>query len=258
MPGIFMQVRSKLSNPSRRQANRSGFTIIEMLIVIGIMALLTALVLGTITRIGAGNRRMTCQSNLAQLYQSCRLYQQDEGGFPFYYDSARVTGASPPSLSSNIGLWALYAFPKSGNPNTADPAGPTGRYLRSTRVFHCPQDNLTGTPSLLNPLDATSFNDSYLSYQQVDPDGIRQYQSVRTVTGSSADWKRQLVTYSGSSRVYRAPADNTIVTWCPFHRKAVGGRDFDNVLFYDGSIQILPRQPDDGSLGWQRVQKGPI
>lgn len=247
-----MQVRSTTRQVRRRRgAANGGFTLVEMLIVIGIMALLTSLVLGTLTRMGASNRRMTCQSNLAQIYQSCRLYQQDEGGFPFFDDA----GLNPDNTAGRgIGLWALYAFPKAASSDSPDPNRPLGRYLHSSRVLHCPQDTDSANQTLLN---GAIFNNGYLSYQKVDPDGIRQYQSIRTTT-AGADWKRQLIAFSGTSRVYRAPADDTVVTWCPFHRQAVGGRNFDNVLFYDGSVQLIQRQPDDGSIGWQRKPKGPV
>jgi prepilin-type N-terminal cleavage/methylation domain-containing protein len=234
-----------------------GFTLIEMLIVIGIMALISSLVLGTITRMGASNRRVTCQSNLAQIYQSCRLYQQDEGSFPFYYDTGYRSGHAALSLEPNLGLWALYAFPKAGNVNAADPKGPVGRYVRSSRVLHCPQDNLLGVPTLLTA-DGNSFNNGYLSYQRVDAfDAQPSYQSIRTTTAADTNWKRQLVTFNGTTRVFRSPADDTIVTWCSFHRTAVGGRNYDNVLFYDGSVQLISRQTDAGDTGWQRLPKPP-
>lgn len=252
---MYESITMECSLISRRQKRGSGFTLIELLIVIGIIMLLTAIVLGTITRLGSSNRRMTCQSNLSQLYQACRLYQQDEGGFPFYNDSALL-----PGLDQNIGLWALYTFPKTGT-SIPNPAGPVGRYIRSPRMFHCPQDNATGEMSMM--LSDTNYNLDYLSYQRSDG-GTPSYQSIRTTDASTSNyalWKRQLVTFDGpnptTDRIFRTPSDDTIVTWCPFHRTAVGGRDFDNVLFYDGSVQLLPRQQDDGSMGWQRTPKPP-
>lgn len=266
-----MQVRSKSRElSSARGGSRTrAFTLIELLIVIAIMALLSAIVLGTITRMGASNRRLSCQSNLAQIYQSCRLYQQDEGGFPFYDSpSDSPDAAAGLDLENNIGLWALYAFPKESSApgvNNANPQGPVGRYLRSSRVLHCPQDTDPANQSLL--LSPTTFNNGYLSYQSNLPVNypdtpsqmplVPSYQSIRTTNKSNANWKRQLVSFNGAAIVDRAPADSTIVTWCPFHRKAVGGRDFDNVLFYDGSVQLVPRQQDTGDVGWQRLPKAP-
>jgi hypothetical protein len=76
--------------------------------------------------------------------------------------------------------------------------------------------------------------------------------TVRGTSSTSREretWQRQLLPAlpddSGGTDpdslaevVNRPPTGDTVVTWCPWHR---GMRDFDNVLFYDGSIQILPR-----------------
>ena len=264
-----MRVRSNSRHGER--SKRSGFTLIEILIVIGIVMVLSALLMSGFSNSGANSRRQSCQSNLAQLYQSCRLYQQDEGGFPFYDPSGYSEVPTSVGLQPNIGLWALYAFPLSDDPNTAanetnvnmvDKASASGRYLRSAKVLHCPQDIAPANYNLFN--SAGNYNDGYLSYQQIDNEispVAPSYQSIRsisrgTTTDSKTLWKRQLVPFEGTAPFSRQPADDTIVTWCRFHRKAVGGRDFDNVLFYDGSVQLLLRETN-GAVGWKRTPKAP-
>ena len=258
-----MRVRSNSRHTGR--SKQSGFTLIEILIVIGIVMVLSALVLSGFSNTGANSRRQSCQSNLAQIYQSCRLYQQDEGAFPFYEDDDYTVVPTSVGLQPNIGLWALYAFPVSDDPTTpanetnvnmVDKNSASGRYLRSAKVLHCPQDIAASNASLFNP--AGNYNDGYLSYQQVD-NGISpvqpSFQSVRTKDKSDEMWKRQLVHYDDTKRDIRQPADDTIVTWCRFHRP--NGRDFDNVLFYDGSVQLLLRERDS-KVGWKRTPKDPI
>lgn len=258
-----MRVRSNSGHRGRNK--RSGFTIIELLIVIGIVLVLSALVLSGFSNSGANSRRQSCQSNLAQLYQSCRLYQQDEGAFPFYDPSGYSEVPTSVGLQPNIGLWALYAFPLSDDPNTpanetnvnmVDKNSAPGRYLRSAKVLHCPQDIAPANYNLYN--GAGNYNDGYLSYQQID-NGISpvapSYQSIRTTDRADTNWRRQLIPFDGIKPVYRQPADDTIVTWCRFHRP--NGRDFDNVLFYDGSVQLLLRERDT-KVGWERTPKDPI
>lgn len=247
-----MNVRSK-----KGLTRRGGFTIIELLIVIGVVMALSALVLSGFSNLGANNRRQTCQSNLAQLYQSLRLYQQDEGGFPFLNNGDEIPTSS---LQPNIGLWALYAFPQDSDINKVDSQKITGRYVRSAKIFHCPQDADGKELMVGGELNAsiTSPNTAYLSYQKIDTDSAGQpsYQSIRETSQSDMElWKRQLVTFNGTSRVYRTPADNTVVTWCRFHRP--NGRDFDNVLFYDGSVQLISKTKD-AVEGWKRTPKPPI
>ena len=252
-----------------RPARGAGFTLIEILIVMSITALVAALTLGGLNSIGASNKRTTCQTNLSQIYAASRLYQADEGAFPYYQPQQPDTTDIIPvgSAARGIGLWALYAFPdytKSNGLKNVDDA-PLGRYVRSAKVLHCPQD---GGPGHTNSIDTSGavpvFNLDYASYQTLDVDAGNTftYQSVRTTnlvhspSDANDPWKRQLLPTNTSGRVARPPADNTIVAWCLWHRK-MGGRNYDNVLFYDGSVQLIPRdqtEPSEAS-DWKRVPR---
>lgn len=269
---------STRTRTTQRGARRKAFTLIEMMVVLGIAALVTAITVGGFNEMRNGNKRVSCQANLAQIYQSCRMYASDEGGkFPYYAPDCGTAGP----VADGIGLWSLYTFPNSAfNAPAAPDTKPIERYIRSAKVLHCPSDLNPDHTSLLAP-GGTAFNLSYLSYQACD-DGVAKkepgvlpnsgtatYQSSRTTTTTDATnpWQRQLLHLNGATFVSRPPADSTIVTWCPFHR---GQRDMDNVLFYDGSVQLLPRQqanPNDNPLPtiasvptldyWRRKPKAP-
>ncbi len=278
-------------SPSSR---RSAFTLVEIMVVLSIAALVTAITVGGFRSLGESNRRISCQSNLAQIYQACRVYAQDYSGkFPYSYSGTpSVTGAAP----GGIGLWALYTYPddtdRNGNGRNDDlplfrlndtPVNkPLSSYVRSTKLFHCPADyyqrdvNDSGTTAkadaqqlyLDRVADPRHLNPQYLSYQ-VDDEGTSTYSTFR-----GASEKRQLLYYT-SAGVFpaRAPSDKTIVTWCRFHRRlsqdglttTAGARNFDNVLFYDGTVQLVARNQDVGEAppssntgtcnSWQRVPK---
>lgn len=244
-------------------ARRGGFTLVEITVVIAIAGLLTAITVGGINNITASNRRIACQTNLVQIYQACRLYAADESGsFPYYNGSG-----------STIGLWSLYTFPRDGYPDQialVSDNKPIERYLRNVKTLHCPNDFANG--SLYQNASRSTFNPNYLSYQILDDNGTASdatddaltYQSTRPSGGS-----RQLLQTGG-----RPPADNTVVTWCKWHRTGAGGRDYDNVLFYDGTVQFLPRREVQNSpegaacpplpatctneaTGWKRTPKAP-
>jgi prepilin-type N-terminal cleavage/methylation domain-containing protein len=245
--------------PSARQSSgrarrRGGFTLIELLVVISIAAVVSAITLGGIMQLGANNKRITCQSNLAQIYKAARLYMQDEGAFP--YRNTSVAADNLPD-EPNIGLWALYAFPGPDPINPAGPLvprvdGPRERYVRSAKVLHCPADDADDNGTLIKqgpaPDKIEYFNPEYLSYQKLDPNNVTvsSYESIRTTDSASGNWNRQLLHFEPNGanvkRVFRSPSDNTVVTWCPFHRTGTGGRNFDNVLFYDGSVQLIPSE----------------
>ena len=59
--------------------NRRGFTIIELLVVVGIIAILTALLLPVVGRAKARARQTICLNNLRQINFGIRMYADDSG-----------------------------------------------------------------------------------------------------------------------------------------------------------------------------------
>ena len=231
---------------TRLRVTRSGFTLMELLVVIGIAVILMALLVPTGKALRAGNRAMTCKSQLQQIGVALKAYCLDEGGAPpFYIDQ---TGdptdpvASPPD---GPGLMALYE---------------TG-YLSRRETLHCPVDYYT-----------TAGSDEYFeSYQRYDTDVAAtvalngySYLSTRGVEDDTSDWyRRQLqpaADIDGNAGTPAMPVnmpdwrpdDNTIITWCPFHvnEVEVGGEAAYQVLFWDGSVQrVRESVMTDDSVG---------
>lgn len=222
---------------------RSAFTLIEILVVIAITALLSAIILGGFRSFNESNRRSTCTSNLAQIYRAARLYGDDFGAFPAY-DATPKSG----------GLWLLWGFDDASDPSgikTPERALAT-RYLRSTRPFHCPSD----PDSIVAVNTAGALDKRFLSYQ-IDDNGQQTYQPARTNSLSDSDYPRQLLHFhpDGYLLDLKTPS-NTVVTWCKWHR-GIGSRP-DNVLFYDGSVRRLAVQAADcgggaARTGWRRL-----
>jgi prepilin-type N-terminal cleavage/methylation domain-containing protein len=283
-------------------SRKSGFTLIEIMVVLAIAAIISSITLGAFRSISEGNRRTSCQTNLSQIYQSCRLYAQDyDGTFPYLNGVAGLN--EPAAPKGGMGLWSLYTFPKF-NPNNCSaisvdlpqpaefsnvipPVGPSlAGYVRSPKIFHCPADSYdndiefraVATPNSctlkkdlksdgLTFVDGsqTYLNPTYLSYQAVDvdiqsPATPLTYSSFRSPDVGSSSNKdipiRQLIPYVESSSTVSTPErptrQMTVVTWCRFHRKldskdkttVSGRRNYDNVLFSDGSVQFLPMKQD--------------
>src|SRR5215211_4672710 len=59
---------------------RKGFTLVELLVVIGIIAVLIVILLPTLARARSAGRTIACSSNLRQLVLATQMFAQEHGG----------------------------------------------------------------------------------------------------------------------------------------------------------------------------------
>ncbi len=76
-PGRFPQSHGRGSPPALPGPRRAAFTLVELLVVIGIIALLAALLFPVFNSARGAARRSACQSNLRQLLLAASLYATD-------------------------------------------------------------------------------------------------------------------------------------------------------------------------------------
>jgi len=112
----------------------SGFTLLELLVVVSIIGVLAALLLPALARSKSSAQRVKCVSNLRQLGLAAQMYWDDNGGSAFRYRGAATNGGD------------LYWFGwlARGNEGTRafDPApGALYPYLGSRGVELCPALN---------------------------------------------------------------------------------------------------------------------
>ncbi|HEX8911631.1 MAG TPA: type II secretion system protein [Humisphaera sp.] len=106
-------------SPSARRP-RGAFTLVELLVVIGIVALLMSLLLPTLGRAKEQANRMKCASNLRQIATGALIYANEHGGkFPRTYHQ---TGAGLENSTKGGPTNAPAANPFS----LSNPAGPVG------------------------------------------------------------------------------------------------------------------------------------
>jgi prepilin-type N-terminal cleavage/methylation domain-containing protein/prepilin-type processing-associated H-X9-DG protein len=124
-----------------------GFTLVELLVVIGLIAMLISLLLPTLTRAREQGKQVACQSNLRQLGMAMQMYCHDNQD---YFPRAGITGSSGNTFSS-VCIWVG----KAGSEFPYSTAGADVRYLNrylggrhraadSVPVAHCPSDPLDG------------------------------------------------------------------------------------------------------------------
>ncbi len=227
---------------------KRAFTLVELMVVLAIIALLSALIFGAISSVREGNKRGSCQANLNQIYAATRLYAQDnDGQFPY------LTPPKPPSAPANgIGLWALYVYQAPGgglplSPNDPTNPGVLAGYLKSPRLFHCPSDVKDADGQLED--SSHNLNSSYLSYQGTDSDPVLAVAQPTYATFRGSGVSRQIGNWTAPSDTSRRAPDQTVMLWCRFHghldkngdpATTDFSRTFDNVLFLDGSVQSVP------------------
>lgn len=179
-----MEIKNKLWN---RSASITGFTLVELLMVVAIIAILASLLFGSLARAKASALTAACQSNLRQIGIALANYTHDDGFYP--PSEHRDTSVNPfityswiahlfPFMASNVPAfrcpargkefeWTTlsrngYDFPLNIDPNTrfsygynARGAGNVGGYALSIA-----QGARVSVSQIRNPADMIAIGDS--------------------------------------------------------------------------------------------------
>ena len=137
---VYHRTKGQTTCPPHR--DRTGFTLIELMVVIAITAILVAVLLSVLSRAKVRAKQNECLSNLKQINLAIRLYSDD------YADSLPVLPTPNPYPN---GVGAYYKQLVKVYLGLGGPASP------DEKVFTCPSDR-TVKSQILNAFTSYTFN----------------------------------------------------------------------------------------------------
>jgi prepilin-type N-terminal cleavage/methylation domain-containing protein/prepilin-type processing-associated H-X9-DG protein len=211
---------------------RSAFTLVELLVVIGIIAILIAMLLPALRRAREQANVVACQSNLKQIGLGYMMYMNDYHGWTWGQDNNGGT--------NTLYRGELLTFTPPDDPVVGAGHLIIGQYIRNGNVFHCPAAfnsaaaNDTSNYRNYAPGDAIKHPNDWFSdyFERISKD---------LQTPLHYPYHPATATSPGSLDAHKGvEADNPIQS--PSYGGLYHPKGF-NVLFLDGSVMFFPINP---------------
>lgn len=178
----------------RRCLKRFAFTLVELLVVIGIIAVLVGILLPALSTAQEQAKQIKCASNLRNVGNGIAIYlAENKQFFPaaYIYSGQRITGnkQTPDSAVNGYIHWSSYLYGSSGSAQGV-----------ATEAFTCPNFEKGGLPPT-NPA-AGNLDDG----QSVDNAGAVDQQAPRcayTVNEAIMPRNKWVIGFQGAARAYR-------------------------------------------------------
>lgn len=180
--------------PAVGECERRAFTLVELLVVIGIIGLLIAILLPTLNKAQESSRQVKCLSNIKQISNAIVQYTNENRGVM----PARGGGNVVFHVAGNpaSGAWDWIAWHRRVDPITnrtvsgaadlqiTDSA--IARYLGNSstvldQIFRCPSDSLLARPNGPTDLSRPFYRYSYSANQFVMSGGVGSPKKVTSI-----------------------------------------------------------------------------
>lgn len=222
--------------PGTRQG---GFTLVEMLVVVAVLAVLAMLLIPTLKSMFQQSKLAQCQSNLRQITLAGLAYvNENDGYFPL--------------RDSLLNPWNSGGYLPGENPATVRPLN---AYLDNNyKVFRCPADTASYPPAPGAPAWASkpfyeSLGTSYFYNTYVGTrNGVVQGKERAGLYGLKITQihqpSRMVFFCDQDARVYGSFGENWVPYTLWWHSRP--GQELKaNIAFVDGSIRLVKIVPDN-------------
>jgi prepilin-type N-terminal cleavage/methylation domain-containing protein/prepilin-type processing-associated H-X9-DG protein len=208
-----------IASPKRRR----GFTLVELLVVIGIIAVLLSMLMPSLNKARRQAERLACAANLRQCGLVLMMYANDNKGVPYPLGPMNNSTGYAHGLGTNVGVeerWTMLAF---------RPAVP------NPKVMMCPIDLDLGKEDLEDPFnkDKPWLNKhSFILNKHLTYGDIKYGRPIDEASDSDIVWMGEK-----KYEYFDYYMEVTWDTWVAPPGKNTGKSDFDRIELYRHGLQ---------------------
>jgi prepilin-type N-terminal cleavage/methylation domain-containing protein len=160
-------INQVLPRSCRGEPRYNGFTLIELVLVVGIITVLGALVLSTVGYARKKGALARAETEIAALSAACENYKADNGIYPSNPDTNNLdprTGGNPSSPSYSLTSFYLYTQLSGDTIGNRTPTGKSYMQFKPNMLF--PADQTLNVQYIQDPF---GYSYGYSTSNQVDP-----------------------------------------------------------------------------------------
>jgi len=235
---------------SQVQRHRKGFTLVELLVVVGIIALLISILLPALARARQNAQMVSCLARIKQLSLASLMYANENKG---YLPPVSTSGQLGGSYGANNLVWPVWGSYGYITPYLS-PVGLTNTMTGVLDMFVCP--SLIGNPGY----QPTGICWSYRYHRQLGGDDSQRALEIGVTSNYIfVPWKLAQITDAsdtalltdGNLQTNTPPtAGNITVTWDGGSEGHAAGQNYQSASYNGGVTHMTQYPPNTFSSPW--------